>query len=367
MKKIITFILTFIPLTIWAHQDRFFTYEYANVTVRFKTGFFFEEINNAKIIGQYAAYLSDSLGYEKPVLLDFIHDYGHSYEGEMFSFLNIGSEEYKMVSYYELIYDSLMDGNVYRMVSYHDSIEAIKDIKKEVYTMPRINKKKTIVIRQFGFHFDIIETMNLLHYAITNGDGVRQNTRRDTLPSYLRNMYYSFESIPSVMVDSIKLCNTTLVERVLKTKVYNEVDSFDHNQLNYSYYSQNGKFYIFAKPDNNKTVIDTLKQIYSFNPREFLFEKMLFVFETPNQMRVYNASSLTGDQFKRSKKHLVNIDPYVYVKSINIEWLGGDIYLVDYSNGFVSLSVKKLLYLRNDDVLIEGFEEYIDSYRKEKD
>jgi len=100
MKKLTTIILTFIPIIMWAHQDRYYTYEYDNVTVRFKTGFFFEEINNAKIIGQYAAFLSDSMDYDKPILLDFIHDYGHSYQGKTFSFLGYGSEKYDLVSFY---------------------------------------------------------------------------------------------------------------------------------------------------------------------------------------------------------------------------------------------------------------------------
>lgn len=143
MKKLTTIILTLLPIIIWAHQDRYYTYEYDNVTVRFKTGFFFEEINNAKIIGQYAALLSDSMNYDKPILLDFIHDYGYSYQGKTFSFLNIGSQKYDWISYF--MQDS-----------------------KEIYTIPAENRQQTIVIRQFGFHFDLTQTMNLLYHAITN-------------------------------------------------------------------------------------------------------------------------------------------------------------------------------------------------------
>lgn len=349
---------------IWAHQDRYFNYKYDNVTVRFKTGFFFEEINNAKIIGQYAALLSDSLGYDKAILLDFIHDYGHSYKGKTYSFLNIGSEEYEVVSHYVLKYDSLVNENVYQMVP-SDSVESFKNVSKEVYTVPGVNKKKSIVIRQFGFHFDIRETLNLLSYAITNQTDVRENSRLDTLSSYLRNMYYSFESVPSCKIDSIKSPKLKIVESVLNTKVYCEVDSIDHNRLYYSYFYQNGKYLIFASIHDKEILLDTLDRVYSLNPWKYMPE-VLFAFETPNQMRSYSLITYMDYEVKRSIKHQIEIDPYEYLRNINIDWLGDDIYLIDYSNGFGWTPLKRLIYLKNDDVIIDDFENYINSYRKEK-
>jgi hypothetical protein len=364
MKKLTTIILTFLPLIIWAHQDRYYTYEYDNVTVRFKTGFFFEEINNAKIIGQYAAALSESLDYKKPILLDFIHDYGHSYKGNSYSFLSIGSEEYEVVSYYVQKHDSLLDGNVYHMVP-SDSIEFIKNVEKEVYSVPGFNKKKSIVVRQFAYHFDIRETLNLLSYALTNQSGVQENSLPDTLSSYLRNMYYSFESIPRNRIDSIKSSKMTFVENVLNTKIYCEVDSINRNRLYYSYFSQNGTYQIFASIHDKEIILDTLEQVYSFNPWEYMPEA-LFVFETPNQMRSYAVMTFMDNEVKRSKKHRIEIDPYEYLRSINIDWLGDDIYIIDYSNGFGWTPVKRLIYLKNDDVIIDDFEDYINSHRKEK-
>ncbi len=364
MKKLTTIILTFIPLLICAHQDRYFTYEYDNVTIRFKTGFFFEEINNVKIIGQYAATLSDRLDYKKPILLDFIHDYGHSYRGNTYSFLSIGLEEYKVVSYYVQKYDSLLDENVYQMVP-SDSIDFIKDVEKQVYSIPGFNEKESIVIRQFASHFNIRETLNLLSYALTNQNDVRKKSRSHTLSSYLSNMYYAFESVPSGIVDSLKSAKIQLVESVLNTKVYCEVDSINRNQLYYSYFAQNGKYQIFASIHDKEILLDTLAQVYSLNPWEYMPE-VLFVFETTNQMRSYSVDTFMDNDVKRSRKHRIEIDPYEFVRSINIDWLGGDIYLIDYNNGFEWSPVKRLIYLENDDVIIDEFEEFIDSYRKEK-
>jgi len=364
MKKLTTIILVLLPLLIWAHQDKYYIYEYDNVTVRFKTGHFFEEINNAKIIGQYAAALSKNLDYKKPILLDFIHDYGHSYKGNTYSFLCIGSEEYEVINYYVQKYDSLLDGDVYHMVPF-DSIAFIKNVEKEVYSVPGFNKKKSIVVRQFAYHFDIRETLNLLSYALTNQSGVQKNSRPDTLPSYLRNMYYSFESIPRNRIDSIKSTKVSFVERALNNKVYREIDSINQNQLYYSYFSQNGKYQIFASLRGKEILLDTLEQVYSLKPWKIMPEA-LFVFETPTQMRAYSVLTIIGKKIKRSSKHRIEIDPFEHVAGININWLGGDMYLISYNNGFTWTPVKRLIYLKNDDVIIDDFEEYINSYRKEE-
>lgn len=366
MKKLTTIILIILPLMIWAHQDKYYIYEYNNVTLRFKTGFFFEEINNAKIIGKYAALLCDSMDYHKPILLDFIHDYGHTYQGKTFSFLNVGSEEYELVSYYEQRYDSLLDENVFHMVPYSDSIENTENVEKEVYAVPRISKHKKIVIRQFGFHFDITQSMNLVYYAITNKARVKTESRTDILSSYLRNMYYKLETLPSSLVDSIKSTTTTFVQSILQTKVYREVDSVDRHRLYYSYYSKNGQLHIFGGIHDKEIVLDTIEQIYSFNPREYMPEG-LFVFETPNSFRKYELSTLFSDyEGKRSKRHNIPLDPYEYIVFITIEWLGDDIYFINYNHSFMMSPFKRFPYLANDDVLIGDFESYINSHRKRK-
>mgnify|MGYP000359673034 FL=1 len=48
----------------------------------------------------------------------------------------------------------------------------------------------------------------------------------------------------------------------------------------------------------------------------------------------------------------------------NIEWLGEDVYLINYYRMYTGW--KRFPYLEKEDVLIENFEEYINSYRKEK-
>jgi len=177
VKKIAVMVLVTFPVFLCAHQDRFYMFEYDNVTVRFKTGFFFEEINNAKIIGEYAAILLSSAEYDKPVLLDFIHDYGNHYQGEIFSFLNFGSEEYQEISYYEERYDSTISQNVFYPVPFSDSVVTAGLVHERSYSLPRVNRENKIVIRQFGLQFNIAETLELLNYAVYNKDTIKRLSR----------------------------------------------------------------------------------------------------------------------------------------------------------------------------------------------
>ena len=367
MKRLLISILSFLPFVIWAHQDTYHKFEYGNVTVRFKTGHFFEEINNAKVIGQYAKILSDSLNYGKPILIDFIHDYGYSYEGQTFSYINYGSGNYEIVSFYKR--DSIED-NVFHMVPYSDSVENAKGIEKEIYKIHAEGNNRKITIRQFGYHFDVTKTLNLLYYALTNKSAVMKLSRKETLPSYLKNTYYRFESIPSDIINNINLTNVESVQELLKTKIYRDVDTVDRHRLYYSYYSQNGKIHLFAGLHDKEIVLDTLEQVYSFIPRD-ISPEVLFVFNAPNQFKYYELNTWVYTDYKveRSKQHFLPFDPYEYSVGYIIEWFGDDVFFININCNYSFLydPFAKFPYLANDDVLIKDFEEYIKSYRKKKE
>lgn len=77
MKIVVFFIIVnimgFCP--IYAHQDFYTIKDYGNVKVRVQTGYNYEEINRALIIGQLAEELTKELEYKRPFFLDFIHNY----------------------------------------------------------------------------------------------------------------------------------------------------------------------------------------------------------------------------------------------------------------------------------------------------
>jgi hypothetical protein len=59
--------------TTFAHKDFWKVADFGNVKVRVKTGFQYEEINKAFIIGQLAEKLSKDLNYADTIFLDFNH------------------------------------------------------------------------------------------------------------------------------------------------------------------------------------------------------------------------------------------------------------------------------------------------------
>nr|WP_321451239.1 hypothetical protein [uncultured Carboxylicivirga sp.] len=365
MRHILVLVfLTIFLVESYAHTDRYFTCKFENVTVRFKTGFRYEEINNSRIIGQYASLLCKQMKYEQPVLLDFIHDYGNSYKGENYSFLNIGSDKYSTISYYKSVYDSTINESVYQMVPHSKINEPnLCGIEKEVYSSEPIDSLQKIVIRQFGFHFDVKYTLNLLYYALNNPIEVISSTQKDTLCSYLPNMYYELNTIPNYIIDSISSLKINDVENVIGQKIYAKVDTTNSNRISYSYFAQNNSYLIYASINNNEIVLDTLNQIYSLKLNNDYWQS-LFVFETPKSFKYYEQEGF-DNEFKKSRLHEMPINEHESIVFFDINWVSEDIYFINMHNSFEMSAFKIFPYLKRDDILITDFENYIESYRKE--
>ncbi|WP_321322216.1 hypothetical protein [Labilibaculum sp.] len=364
MRHILVLVfLTIFLVESYAHTDRYFTYKFENVTVRFKTGFRYEEINNSRIIGQYASLLCKQMKYEQPVLLDFIHDYGNSYKGENYSFLNIGSDKYSRVSYYKSVYDSTINENVYQMVP-HSKINELNlcGIEKEVYSTEPIDSLQKIVIRQFGFHFDVKYTLNLLYYALNNPIEVISSTQKDTLCSYLPNMYYELNTISKLKVDSVKLLELKDVKNILGQKVYAKGDSLKNNQLSYSYFAKDNRYSIIACYQGEELILDTLNQVYSFAINDE-YRQTVFVFETPNSFKCYEKDGFLNE-FKKSKLHDIPVESNDLIVFSNVKWIADDIFLINRNYLFDTSPFKVYPYLMKEDVLITDFEEYIRMHRK---
>lgn len=366
MKKFIL-LFFFLPLLNYAHQDTYHLEEYGSVTIRFKTGHYYEEIQNAKIIGQYANILCEKLGYEKQVVLDFIHDYGHSYYGNTFSFISYGKESFTYESYYREDTSSSLNSKSLYPVPYRKAIKIDPgEIIKESFESPITNKKNKIVIRQFGFHFEIKKTLNLLLYAITNTSTLEKNSVVDTLVSYLNNMYYLIPTIPQSEIYSALHANSKVIHDVLARKVYAETDTIKNSTVYYSYFALNNKYHVFYGLHGKEVVMDTLNQIYSFYDAQYLPQR-LFVFETSNRMRCYAEMSFFDDySYKRSIIHNLPIDEFDYIVFIDAKWMGDDIFIINYHNSFMWDPFKRFIYFDKDDVLIVDFDDYLTKKRAKK-
>lgn len=64
----------------YAQKNVTVSQSFGNIKVVFTTGYYYEEINNALIIGQYAEKLSQKLNFHSPIILFFRHNIGHDRE-----------------------------------------------------------------------------------------------------------------------------------------------------------------------------------------------------------------------------------------------------------------------------------------------
>lgn len=322
MKKYFLILLT-IPLLVKAHEDQIFTSVYDNITVRIETVHFMEEVNKTKYIGEYASRLCDSLDFNYPILLDFIHDYARFHNP----------------SHY-LSYDS---GDYY--IIWDGDTSKIKAPSKDNF----------LVIRQIEYSFDISKTLKLLCLAINNFYEIKEKTAIHRYPGWSEQMNYLFPSIN----DQEKLSigeNSGLIQQILSQQIFRP-EKFDMNDLYISYFTQNNQYYIYQRIRQKVEILDSISSVFAFE-RSTVLDAFCFL-DTKNfkyyltQGSRYNVSSLHNIE-------TINIDDFY--DGMIIKWLGDDIYVIDYCT--LSCGKQRFLYLAKQDILVEDFTKIIDSYRK---
>jgi len=219
-------VLTLIFGTVLGHQDFWVTRDYGNIKVRVKSGFDFEEINKAFIIGQLAQVLVKDLGYSSQVFLDFNHHYTGDCEPDYFV--------------------SFDDGGIK---------EPWENNKKKLL------KGKAVVVRQVARTFDVVTTLKLLEYSIKNISVVKSTQRKIEYNQNYCN--WTINSVDTVMIKKQAYQETSpLVAKVLKLKIERHDKDFRNG---ISYYWLEGRYYIFSRRvgQEDKVVLE-LPTIYNF-------------------------------------------------------------------------------------------------------
>jgi hypothetical protein len=238
-------------------------------------------------------------------------------------------------------------------------------IKKTIES-PSIDGKNKLVIRQFGFHFEIRETLNMLYYALSNSKSIRRQTEIDTLESYMINMYYLIPSIPSKNVEGALKQNISLVQNTLANKVYASTDSIDYSSVYYSYYSVNGRYHIFYGLHGKEVEMDTISDIQEFVESTNFLQPLMILYGSKT-IRFYSEKALMIDEydFTRSKEHNIPENLLDSYRSISIEWLQDDVFMISFNSFAYFSSELRLIYLEKDDVLITDFDYFINTHRRE--
>jgi len=227
---IIILILSF--RTAFGHEDFWVIRDYGNIKVRVKSGFDYEEINNAFIIGQLAQALVKDLGYSKQVFLDFDHYYTGDCEPDYF-------------------------------ISFDDG--EIKEPWNDK-TKKNLLKGKALVVRQVARTFDVITSLKLLEYSVANLEMVKSTQRQIEYNKNYCN--WTINSIDTVLINKqVSQDNMSpLITNVFKLKIERPDKDFRNG---ISYYWQEGKYYVYhRKVGHADKVVLVLTCIYDFQKIE---------------------------------------------------------------------------------------------------
>jgi hypothetical protein len=209
-----------------AHQDFYVTKTFGKVTVKFHTGFHYEEINNVFIIGQYCnLYLKQFTKNTQEILLDFYHDYTEGFTPNYF--VNYSRGEW--VSFYN---------------------------EAQSYQYEPEFKKPRLIIRQFAREFDVEETLKLLEYSTKNLEVIK--TEQKTIKC---KMAYSKIALPTIDTNITKQVIKGVLSQDLQKVIANKVLRTESNNV-VNYYSINNEFTV-CKGD---IVLKKFKKIKHFLP-----------------------------------------------------------------------------------------------------
>lgn len=289
------------------HQDFWVIKEYGNIKVRVKSGFDFEEINKAFIIGQLAQTLVKDLGYSKQVFLDFNHHYTGDCEPDYFISFDDGKIKYPW-----------------------------KDYNKQ-----NLLKGRAIVVRQVARTFDIITTLKLLEYSVLNSEKIKSSQRQI---EYNQNYCdWTINSIDTLLIDQqVSQEMSSLVAKLFKSKIERPDKDF---QNGISYYWSAGNYCIFFRQvgQEDKVVLE-LSGIYNFQRIE---SNTTLIFDSDRSFYCITANN----KLVVSKHHKImdtfdNYRPYRVTKTSEKE-------LSIYFSGFLT-GERTLAYSISNDELEQG-------------
>ena len=314
MKKNILILLLLISITSFSSESRYFEYKYANVTVVIETSGYVDEVNNVKIIGQYAEMISNELKYSKPIHLIFNHDYTYTLKGK--KYISISFEQNKA------------EGNLK-----HNSLK-------------RKSSNEVLTISQFGNNFSIKETLKLINFGIKKINTIKEN----------------IQSVRREVIDSVRLSKSLIVSKIVERKVYvlpNEKKT-DEKNFSVTYFSQNGKYILI---DNRNRIIDTLEQITFCNSAGNI-AKYVVILENNEQIKIYAKDFHSDKYFSSGRFNTKIIDKFKYLSGIRLTILNSDILLIEFYDMSGIFNDLKMLYLKGDNKLITNFVDYVNSYRR---
>jgi hypothetical protein len=306
--------------TTYAHQDFWTARSFGNVKVRVTTGFDYEEINKAFIIGQLAEKLANDLNYSDPIFLDFRNHY-------------------------------TADCNPAYFVSYDKG--KIEDTWEGAPKEKDYLKANALVVRQVSRQFRAISTLRLLEYSIHNISSIKATQKQI---EYNQNYcQWKINSIDTSLIgEQLQKASSPLINAIMKSRIERPDGDFKHG---ISYYWQGDRFYVFLrtydKPDTTLAIIDNIYNI------KVLGGWSAIIFNTDSSFFYVRE----GNRSTVSKRQVID-DTHNYYRPFKVAQIGGEklsIYFSYYTDEEERQPQERtLIYLTDRDELIQDLDKLID-------
>ena len=231
--KLLFLLLLLSSSDVFAHQDFWMIKTFGKVKVRIKTGFNYEEINKAWIIGELTNKLANSYKYEDTIFLDF----NHSYTGDV-------------RPDYFISYD---DGSIKQTWSGAETLYFLKG--------------KALVVREVARRFDASATLKLVEYALTHlADVKKEQKPLEYNKNFCQWLINSIDTSKTTQI--VKGTSSKLVSEIMNKKIYRPKNEKESNSI--SYFFSNNKYHVFYNDYNVKdSVLLVVDNIYQFETISF--------------------------------------------------------------------------------------------------
>jgi len=264
-KIFLTILLSLTIGTSFAHKDFIVYQEYGNIKVRIKTGYKYEEIHKALLIGKLAKNLLKELKYTDTVFLDFNHAYTNYCTPDYFISYDNGVINYNS-----------FDGN-----------------------SKTNSKRKLLVVRQVSKTFDIISTLKLVEFAVRNRSEIELKQKSIVYAKNFCDWTVNTIDVSEISNQLSKPISKKL-NNVLKISIIRpETEKLDSTNLRITYYFRNNKFNIALINGKRleKTILE-LDNIYDFRR---INNTSAIVFDTDHSFYYTNTN-----KNQVSKRHIID-------------------------------------------------------------
>jgi len=337
LKRLLALVLTLLPNanTVLADEPGYSIKDCGNVKVRICTGDGYEEVNKVAIIGELTRRLTENMGYQEPVLLDFVHAYGGAGTADHFVSFGDGTDPGA------LDWGSLPAGT----------------------TTPHL-ESPGIVITQVSHSFDVATTLKLVEYAAAHVDEIKRDQRMHQCKS-------SSWSVPSIAKDKIAEIIpapvSPAIEKVWKKwTIRPKTGSEKFPGINYCF--KDGKYIVYYWSGSRyQRCLLSLDDIYDFQK---VSSWQAIVFDTPESFYYVAGDRYRGtDRRACSKRHVIE-DTANYHRPYEALSLGDDKIAICFSYIVASppgskipmmMKHRTLIYRPEQDDLVQDLDELLDN------